>query len=140
MSGRAMDEASEEGAPPTDLFEDEEYPARIVLCVLSAYDAGEPSPEAPEDPSSLPDAWREASQRVWGTQLKAQLEPTSQGELDDGEYVKISSTLADAERLEAAGIAFLVRGPSPGDGRNLAHVLVPRADLARAREILGIRL
>src|SRR6266508_4350858 len=200
MSGRAMDEASEEGAPPTDLFEDEEYPARIVLCVLSAYDAGdlvdklerhgigarlgnrqpdetvevvihhfhlpeaqavlveftgdagvldeidedveadEPSPEAPEDPSSLPDAWREASQRVWGTQLKAQLEPTSQGELDDGEYVKISSTLADAERLEAAGIAFLVRGPSPGEGRNLAHVLVPRADLARAREILGIRL
>jgi len=207
MSGRAMDEASEEGAPPTDLFEDEEHPARIVLCVLSAYDAGdlvdklerhgigarlgnrqpdetvevvihhfhlpeaqavlveftgdagvldeidedveeededeeadEPSPEAPEDPSSLPDAWREASQRVWGTQLKAQLEPTSQGELDDGEYVKISSTLADAERLEAAGIAFLVRGPSPGEGRNLAHVLVPRADLARAREILGIRL
>ncbi len=174
MSGRAMDEASEEGAPPTDLFEDEEYPARIVLCVLSAYDAGDlvdklerhgigarlgnrqPDetvevvihhfhlPEAQavlaEDPSSLPDAWREASQRVWGTQLKAQLEPTSQGELDDGEYVKISSTLADAERLEAAGIAFLVRGPSPGEGRNLAHVLVPRADLARAREILGIRL
>lgn len=203
-----MDEASEEGAPPADLFEDEEHPARIVLCVLSAYDAGdlvdklerhgigarlgnrqpdetvevvihhfhlpeaqavlveftgdagvldeidedveeeadegeeadEPPAEAPGDPSSLPDAWREASQRVWGTQLKPQLEPTSQGELDDGEYVEISSTLADAERLEAAGIAFLVRGPSPGEARNRAHVLVPRADLARAREILGIRL
>jgi hypothetical protein len=203
-----MDEISEEGAAPADLFEDEEHPARIVLCVLSAYDAGdlvdklerhgigarlgnrqpdetvevvihhfhlpeaqavlveftgdagvldeidedveeeaddgeeadEPSPEAPGDPSSLPDAWREAGQRVWGTQLKAQLEPTSQGELDDGEYVEISSTLADAERLEAVGIAFLVRGPSPGEARNRAHLLVPRADLARAREILGSRL
>jgi hypothetical protein len=103
-------------------------------------EADEPPAEAPGDPSSLPDAWREASQRVWGTQLKAQLEPTAQGELDDGEYVRISSTLADAERLEAAGITILVRGPSPEEGRNLAHVLVPRADLARAREILGIRL
>lgn len=55
-------------------------------------------------------------------------------------YVRISSSLADAERLEAAGIAILVQVPSPEEGRNLARVLVPRADLARARETLGIRL
>jgi hypothetical protein len=41
MSGRAMDEESEEGGPAADLFEDEEHPARIVLCVLSAYDASD---------------------------------------------------------------------------------------------------
>jgi hypothetical protein len=203
-----MDDISEEGAPPADLFEDEEHPVPIVLCLLSAYDAGdlvdklerhgigarlgnrqpdktvevvihhfhlpeaqavlveftgdagildemsgeaeeefdqdeeaeEPPAEASAEPSSLPDAWREASQRVWGTQLKAQRDRPSEGELDEGDYVKISSSLADAERLEAAGIAILVHVPSPEEGRNLARVLVPRADLARAREILGIRL
>jgi hypothetical protein len=203
-----MDDISEEGARPADLFEDEEHPVRIVLCLLSAYEASdlvdklerdgigarlgnpqpdetvevvihhfhlpeaqavlveftgdagvldemsgdaeeefdedneadEPPADAPGDPSSLPDVWREASQRVWGTQLKAQLEPPSEGELEDGDYVKISSSLADAERLEVAGIAILVEVPSPEEGRNIARVLVPRADLARAREILGIRL
>ncbi len=203
-----MGDISEEGEAPADLFEDEEHPVRIVLCLLSSYDAGhlvdklerhgigarlgnrqpdetvevvihhfhlpeaqavlveftgdagvldelsegteeevdedeesnEPPAEAPGDPSSLPYVWREASRRVWGTQPNAQLEPPSEGELHDEDYVRISSSLADAERLEGAGIAILVQVPLPEEGRNVARILVPRADLARAREILGIRL
>ncbi|MGH2581198.1 MAG: hypothetical protein ACRDGP_10185 [Actinomycetota bacterium] len=103
-------------------------------------EADEPPAQAPGDPPFLPDAWREASQRVWGNQLNAQLGPPSEGALYDGNYVRISSSLADAERLEAAGIAVVVQVPSPEEGRNLALVHVPRVDLARAREILGIRL
>lgn len=136
-----MGDMSEEGEAPADLFEDEEHPVRIVLCLLSSYDASdlvdklerrgigarlgnrqpdetvevvihhfhlpeaqavlyeftgdagvldemregaeeeldeyeeadEPPAEAPGDPSSLRDVWREASQRVWGTQLKPSL-------------------------------------------------------------------
>src|SRR6266508_2692489 len=35
-----MGDISEEGEAPADLFEDEEHPVRIVLCLLSSYDAG----------------------------------------------------------------------------------------------------